>query len=136
MRPHDGMARRELKVDVQWRAARGHDCVPSFLTGGFEDGLGAGGGQRLEELLVRAGDAVVDLVSRCPESVASRGGSGLHAQEREVGGAVFEEGVAVPLAGEVGGFVGGRAVFHGCVELLLGFGVYYVAKRVRMESEG
>lgn len=66
MGPYDGVAGAELIVDIQGRATRGHDIVVSSLTGRLEDGLGAGGGQCLEECLEGGRQPVVELVAGHP----------------------------------------------------------------------
>ena len=91
MGPHHGVRGREFVVDVEGRAARGHDGVVAGFAGGLEDGLRAGGGEGLEKALHGWGTAVVELVAGNPERVAAGWWGGLHAEEGVVGRAVFEE---------------------------------------------
>ena len=60
-----------------------------------------GGGQTLEELLIRRGKAVVELAARSPERVAARGGELGQAERGVVGGHGLELDVRVPLRGVV-----------------------------------
>lgn len=70
IRAHHGMHGAELGADVLRRPAR---LVVQRKAGALGNlgkvGLGEGGGERFEKLLVRRAEAVVDVVARSPECV-------------------------------------------------------------------
>lgn len=113
VRPDDGVHGGQLAADVQRRPA----CfgvqrrAPSL--GGADEAIAyKRGGQTLEEFLPGPAEAVVDLVSRCPQRVASRLGKLGQAQARVVGRGGLELDVAVPLGGVIPAGVGLLAVFE------------------------
>ena len=62
-------------ADVFGGAARSAEQLETVFLGGFAElGLRIGGGEGFEEFLVRAGDAVEELVSGGPESVFCKAG--------------------------------------------------------------
>lgn len=67
---HDWVDCLELESNVL-RGATGLiiEFEPAFLSDFLEEWLGKGPGQPLEELLVWFADAIVDLITRCPERV-------------------------------------------------------------------
>lgn len=84
---HDGVDGGQLLAHVEGRAAGlVVDLEVAALGGGDEAGLRKGGRQALEELLVRCGDAVVDLVAGAPERVAAGLGEVDEAEGRVVCG--------------------------------------------------
>lgn len=105
VRAHDGVYRREMFPDIQ-RAATGlvvQDIVLRVpFRGADEPVADEGRRQPFEEFLVRAGEAVVDLVARGPERVAAPVGGELREPEgRVVRRARLELDVAVPADGDV-----------------------------------
>lgn len=113
--PHDGVHRRKILADVEGAAAGllvDEDVLRVVGHGAVEPVADEGGREALEEFLVRAGEAVVDLVARGPEGVAAAVGGELgQAEGGVVGGADFELDVAVPFGRVVATFVSGGRVF-------------------------
>ena len=67
---HDGMLGGKLGTNVVRGAAWTFEEGETIGRRGFTEArLGVGGGQRVEELLVGGGYAVVELIARSPESV-------------------------------------------------------------------
>lgn len=97
---HDRVDCLELGSDVLGRAPRlVVDFEPGDLGDLVEAWLFEGGGEALEESLIRLADAVVDFVARRPESVCGGEDEGCVSKGLVSGGAVLEVNSPPPVVG-------------------------------------